>query len=132
MAAKSKGLRQKQANGSFGAFVPFGTDGTLVDMLSGLDNEIEMKLGGNHTSTIVESVVQDENVTIITERYKDRTNNVIVYTVVTKITEHTDGSTTIVSAIYSGSDTTLTPLNVKTITIPPDGTVDFTIGEVLS
>ena len=132
MAAKSKGLRQKQPNGSFGPFVPFGTDGTLVDMLSGLNNELEMKLGGNHTSTIVESVVQEENVTTITERYKAIDNNTVVYSVVTTITEHANGSTTIVSAIYSGSDTTLTPLNVKTITIPSDGTVDFTIGEVLS
>ena len=132
MASRIKALRKKQANGSFTGLVPFGTDGTLVDMLSGLDNEQEIKLGGNHTSTIVESVVQDENVTTITERYKAIDNTTVRYSVVTTITEHNDGSTTIVSAIYSGSDITLTPLNVKTITIPPNGTVDFTIGEVLS
>ena len=131
MANRIKGLYKKQS-GSFGQYKPFGTDGTLVDMLSGLDNEQELKLGGNHTSTIVESIVNEENVTTITERYKDRANNIVQYTLVTVITEHNDNSTTIVNTLHSGSDTSIAPLNVKTITIPGEGAVDFTIGEVLS
>ena len=132
MATRIKGLRKKQSNGAFGEFKPFGTDGTLVDMLSGLDNEQELKLGGNHSASIVESVVNTENVTTITERYLDKTNTTIQYSVVTNITSHSNGSTTIVSTLYSGSDLTTTPLNVKTTTIPANGAVDFTIGEVLS
>ena len=49
-----KGLHKKTTASSFGPLVPIGTDGTLVDMLSGLDNEQELKLGGNHVTEISE------------------------------------------------------------------------------
>ena len=136
MASRIKGLRQKLSDGSFDSLVPFGTDGALVDMLSGLDNEIEMKLGGNHTATIIESIEQNEPTTTVIEKYIDKNDlQNIYYSLKTVITEHADGSTTIVSAIYPGDyteDDAILPLNTKTITIPSNGTANFTIGEVLS
>lgn len=39
---------RKKSGSSFGTGIPIGTDGILVDMISGLDLEEEIKLGGNH------------------------------------------------------------------------------------
>lgn len=133
MADRIKGLRQKQSTGIFADLVPFGTDGILVDMLSGLDNEQELKLGGNHTTTITETInINNEPVTTITEFYKDKTGTNIVYTVVNEIIEHINGSTTIIGTIYQGSDTTATALNIKTVTIPTMGDSSLTIEEELN
>lgn len=46
-----KGIREKNS-GSYNSLVPFGTDGNLVDMASGLDLEEQFKLGGDHSTTI--------------------------------------------------------------------------------
>lgn len=133
MADRIKGLRQKESTGLFTDFIPFGTDGILVDMLSGLDNEQEIKLGGNHTAAITETINKDnEPVTTITESYKDRTGTVVQYTVVNEIIEHEDGSTTITGAIYHGSDITTEALNIKTITIPTMVDSSITIEEELT
>ena len=50
---------------------PFGTDGDLVDMLSQLDLEEELKLGGSHWTQIEDNVDEDHNIdqTIIKEWY---------------------------------------------------------------
>lgn len=137
MPTKIKGFRQKQSDGSFGSFKPFGTDGILIDMLSGLDNEQELKLGGNHSSTIVESINdQNEPVTTITEFFKDNnTPAIVTYILITTITEHEDNTITIVCKIYDTDQNMIAdhPLNQKTITIPnDDGIGDFTIEEVLN
>lgn len=132
MATRIKGLRKKGSDKTFGDFVPFGTDGILVDMLSGLDNEQELKLGGNHRVNIEESTVDGRNVTTITEEYLDKNNIGIQYSVITEIVSNDDGSTTITSSLYSGSGLNADLLNVKTTTIPTNGESNFTIREVLT
>ena len=49
-----KQIRQR-SEGSFTTGVPIGTDGILVDMISELDLEEELRLGGNHYVDIVET-----------------------------------------------------------------------------
>lgn len=111
-----KGLHKKTTASSFGPLVPIGTDGTLVDMLSGLDNEQELKLGGNHIAEISE----DGNSTTIIEQYcKNDAAKTIVYTVKTIVTDNIDGSTTITINIYNGNSTAAADkLNTKIISIP--------------
>lgn len=111
-----KGLRQKRSDSSYNSLVPFGTDGILVDMLSGLDNEQEFKLGGNHDSVITE--VNDTTTTIV-ETYKALDNSTVTYVVETTIVENNDSSTSITISLKRGGTT----LNSKTITIPADDTV---------
>ena len=119
-----KGLRQKKPDNSFAALVPFGTDGLLVDMLSGLDNEQELKLGGNHSSVITEV---DENTTTVVETYKELDNTTETYKVETSVVENQDGSTTVTSVLKKAG----VVLRTKTITIPADA-ASITIGEVVS
>lgn len=59
-----KQIRKRQ-NGSFSVGVPIGTDGILVDMISELDLEQEIRLGGNHYVEIN----QTEETTEIKEWY---------------------------------------------------------------
>lgn len=57
---------RKRSNGSFPTTgIPIGTDGILVDMISQLDLEEEIRLGGNHYVDIVET----NTATIIKEWY---------------------------------------------------------------
>lgn len=121
---KIKGLRQKQTDGTFNSLVPFGTDGILVDMLSGLDSEEEFKIGGNHSSTIVE----ENGLTTIEEIYTDL-DSTILYKVISSIQDNNDDSTTITVQLKKGTDETV--VREKTITIPADST-SITIEEVLS
>ncbi len=51
--------------GNFNTHYPIGTDGLLVDMLSGLDLEEEFLIGPNHYVNINE----DENITVIKQWY---------------------------------------------------------------
>ena len=111
-----KGLRQKRSDNSYNSLVPFGTDGIFVDMLSGLDNEQEFKLGGNHDSVITE--VNDTTTTIV-ETYKALDNSTVTYVVETTVVENNDSSTSITISLKRGGTT----LNSKTITIPADDTV---------
>lgn len=60
-----KQIRQKDNNNGYSTPIPLGADGFLIDMLSGLDLEEELKLGSNHYVEIEEK----ENVTIIKEWY---------------------------------------------------------------
>ena len=136
MPTKIKGFRQKQLDGSFSSFKPFGTDGILVDMLSGLDNEQELKLGGNHSSTIVESINnKNEPVTTVTEIFKNNeTPASIIYILITEITEQGDNTTSIVCSLYKNEQDILEehPLNQKIISIPNEEEAsDFIIEEVL-
>lgn len=59
-----KQIRPK-TNGGFGTSIPLGVDGLLTDMVSGLDLEEELKLGGNHYVQIYETTTS----TIIKEWY---------------------------------------------------------------
>lgn len=107
-----KEIRQKDSEGQFPTTYPIGTDGTLVDMLSGLDNEVELKLGGNHDSYIEEV---SDTVTRITETYYDLAHD-RTYICVTTITENQDDTTTIV-IVLSQNDV---EIRRKTVTIPVD------------
>ena len=111
-----KNLRKKITPNSFGDPIPIGTDGILVDMLSGLDNEQELKLGGNHIADISE----DGNITTIIEQYcKNDVAKTIVYTVKTVVVDNEDNSTTITVEIYNGNSTAVADkLNTKIINIP--------------
>ena len=121
-----KEIREKQSNGSFNnSSIPIGTDGILVDMLSGLDNEQELKLGGNHSSTITEV---SNTVTTVEEVYYALDNETVVYQLSTTITEQNHGSTIITCVL---KDSAGTVLKTKTITIPADA-ASIMIGEVLS
>lgn len=106
---RNKGFRQrisKTGNHQYGDFIPFGTDGLLVDMDSDLDLEQELKLGGKHLSHIEESVDQLGNpTTTITENYATAAEMAAdastYYRVVHDIVEDlAEGTTSITSKIY--------------------------------
>ena len=108
-----KGVRKKQSDGSFATLVPFSTDGQLVDMISGLDLEQELKIGGLH-NTIIRQV--DNKTTSITEQYFNQDKSAIEYTLGTVITEYDTGYTDIEMILSKGQDI----IKAKTITIPPE------------
>lgn len=87
-----KSISKKEISG-FSTPIPIGTDGLLVDMLSGLDLEEENKLGNNHSATITEI---DDNTTQIIEQYYDNSSpKVLKYSVFIKIEEN--GTETIIT-----------------------------------
>lgn len=127
-----KGSRQKTASG-YSDYLPFGADGKYIDMLSGLDLEKQLKLGGDHSA----SIRQVNGNTVITEKYADDNAVGAYYKVVTTISESEDPQTgtpmtTITSQLYwvdnQGDDVLK---NTKTITIQEDGN-EADITEVLS
>lgn len=61
-----KQIRQKTGDQNFTS-IPLGVDGLLVDMMSNLDLEEELKLGGNHEVVITQGVDKIE----INEYYYD-------------------------------------------------------------
>lgn len=63
-----KQIRQKSSSGYLTG-IPLGADGLLVDMLSGLDLEEELRLGGNHYVEIVDTEVNEQVTTTIKEWY---------------------------------------------------------------
>lgn len=82
---RTKGLRQK-INGQYSTFVPFGTDGELVDMISDLNLEHELKIGPKHVANIT---AVTEDITDIVEFYatpqESRTPGTSFYTVKTRV-----------------------------------------------
>lgn len=86
-----KQIRKKEDSG-FGASIPLGTDGLLVDMLSGLDLEEELKLGNDHDATIVQKKVDNVDVTEIEEKYYDEKRE-IKFSVFISIEEDSNGTT---------------------------------------
>lgn len=62
-----KGVRQKQ-NGAYPTFVPLGTDGQFIDMISDLNLEYELKLGVKHVANITRDEY-NEDITYILEYY---------------------------------------------------------------
>ena len=85
---RTKGIRQKDANGGYGPIVPFGTDGQFVDMNSELNLEYELKLGTKHVARIDED--ETTKTTTIVENYatpaESSAANSSFYRVSTKIT----------------------------------------------
>lgn len=130
MSIKSPRVKQvRQVNvkngsqNSYKSAIPIGTDGLLVDMLSQLDLEEELRIGGNHYTTIDESETVDSETkevtytTIITELYYDRkTPENTTYTVQILIIE-TGSLTTITMELYKGKKDDNKLLHSKTITI---------------
>ena len=93
-----KSISKKDISG-FSDPIPFGTDGLLVDMLSGLDLEEENKLGNNHYVEIEDKKENNQEVTYIKEYYLDipkgnntianlDNNNHMLYSVSIKITDN--------------------------------------------
>jgi len=112
-----KGLRQKNQN-TYNPLVPFGTDGILVDMASGLNNEEELKLGGNHNVSITEA----NGITTITETYLDQADpKQVKYTVKTEISENNNG-TTIITSLWEGAAEG-SASKIKITTIPEQGDI---------
>ena len=124
-----KGTRQKNVTGdAYGQYIPFGADGEYVDMLSGLTLERQLKLGGDHTTTIS---TNQQGQTVITQKYADSEVLNSFYKVVTTIGK-SGNATTITSQLHwinnQGNDTLK---NTKTITIGGSGG-QTEIEEVLS
>lgn len=109
-----KGIRQKTNGGVYSQLVPFGTDAILVDFLSGLDLQEELKIGGKHSTTITEE--SDSQTSIIEKYYNDANPAIVTYTLQVTITQTNSTTTTIVMNLYEGDQTT-TILHSKTITI---------------
>ena len=85
-----KGIRKFLGNNSspsFDSFIPFGTEGNLVDVFSGLDLEQELILGSNkkvsfNTNTNEQGIIT----TSITQKFQDD-EQTCIYTKVTLIQE---------------------------------------------
>ena len=91
-----KGLHIKDSPNSYSNLKPFGSDGQLIDMLSSLDLEEELKLGGNHYVELEED--DNNDVLVIKEWYytqpkENKTRAAMsqfcTYSVVTSFTENT-------------------------------------------
>ena len=93
-------------------------------MLSGLDNEQEIKLGGNHTSVITEV---NATTTSIVETYKALDNTTVTYVVETTIVENNDSSTNITIVLKQNG----TVINSKSIVIPAEDGAILEIEEEL-
>lgn len=130
-----KGMREKTSSAVYAPLVPFGTDGKLVDMLSGLDLEEDLIIGGDHYSTINEV---DEEATVITEVFAKRADveagtAVNYYKIDTTLSMNEDGDTIIERKLWYVIDTFSEPelMQQKLITISEDG-VEVKIEEVLN
>lgn len=91
-----KGLHVKISSDSYSPLKPFGSDGQLIDMLSSLDLEEELKLGGNHYVELEED--DDNDVLVIKEWYytqpkenktRAEMSQFCTYSVATSFTENT-------------------------------------------
>ena len=122
-----KEIRQKRENNTF-LSIPLGTDGLLVDMLSKLDLQEELKLGNDHYVQIEEDtiIISDKEVqrTIIKEWYfktfkgsktieQMKQNGDITFSVKTEII----GEDNITMTLYEGDISDNKILHTKEITI---------------
>lgn len=124
-----KQIRKKEIGGfDSNSSIPFGTDGLLVDMLSGLDLEEELKLGNNHHYVEIEDIIEQVNgediiVTQIKEYYLDipkgdntiewlDNNNHILYSIFIRLT-----NTDINMTLYKGNINISNKLHEKTVSI---------------
>ena len=112
-----KGYRKKRADDSYAPLVPFGSDGILIDMLSGLHLEYELVIGGKRNSTITEN---STNI-IFTNQYYNNAGN-IQYTLTTTIPQTaitaTSGTVNIIIDLFNGNSTAAANrLKRKTLTL---------------
>lgn len=100
-----KEIRQKNSSG-YNTGIPIGTQGYLVDMLSNLDLEEELRIGNNHYVEVEEN--SSTNVTTVKEWYynepKDNSNAEVLYYVETTITSSSSGDS-INCILYKGNKT---------------------------
>lgn len=110
-----KEIRQKNSSG-YNSGIPIGTDGLLVDMLSKLDLEEELKLGSNHS---VEVQDKSDGSTLVKQfYYTDRTKTTCTYSTVVNIGKTVNNRTSITIKLYKGStQTTANELHSDTIEI---------------
>lgn len=112
-----KGYRKKRADDSYAPLVPFGSDGILIDMLSGLHLEYELVIGGKRNSTITEN---STNI-IFTNQYYNN-SGAIQYTLTTTIPQTaitaTSGTVNIIIDLFNGNSTAAANrLKRKTLTL---------------
>ena len=112
-----KGFRKKGASNNYNALIPFGSDGILIDMLSGLHLEYELVIGGKRNSTIVEN---STNI-IFTNQYYNN-SGAIQYTLTTTIPQTaitaTSGTVNIIIDLFNGNSTAAANrLKRKTLTL---------------
>lgn len=124
-----KGVRQKTGQNSYPVYVPFGVDGEYTDMLSGLTLEKEIKMGGDHLTTIS---TQQDGSTLITEKYAPNATTVNYYQLVTNISQVANVGTVIASTLsWIDNSQTSNIKNTKRITIQ-NGTVTSITEELTS
>ena len=122
-----KQIRPKE-NGQFLNNIPIGTDGLLVDMLSGLDLEEQLRLGNDHYVEIQEV---DEDTTNIKEWYftEKKGNRTIAQmsSLITYSTQIIITDSNITITLYKGDlpaqKETKIPLHTKNIAITEDTTL---------
>lgn len=112
-----KGFRKKGASNNYNALIPFGSDGILIDMLSGLHLEYELVIGGKRNSTITEN---STNI-IFTNQYYNN-SGAIQYTLTTTIPQTaitaTSGTVNIIIDLFNGNSTAAANrLKRKTLTL---------------
>jgi len=113
---RAKGFRKKGEYG-YDSLIPFGSDGILIDMLSGLHLEYELVIGGKRNSTIVE----DSTNIIFTNQYYNNAGN-IQYTLTTTIPQiaitATSRTVNIIIDLFNGNSTAAANrLKRKTLTL---------------
>lgn len=120
---------KKKINGAYGDLIPFGADGQNIDMLSGLNLEKELKLGGDHSVSISKDSTTGN--TIVTEEYK-KTGDVSYYKVITEIGKNQNNDTVIETEIFWVENSTDNFKKRKTTIISVDQTGATVVSEVLS
>ena len=130
-----KGYRKKRADDSYAPLVPFGSDGILIDMLSGLHLEYELVIGGKRNSTITEnstnilviggkrnSTITENSTNIIFTNQYYNNSGAIQYTLTTTIPQTaitaTSGTVNIIIDLFNGNSTAAANrLKRKTLTL---------------
>lgn len=111
-----KQIRKKTTNGTANGFniVPLGADGSFIDMVSGLDLEEQLKLGGNHSASI--NIIDDKTTQIKEYYYDNQNSKILKYSVLTTIFER-GSKVDITATLYKGEINQNNILHIKTTTI---------------
>lgn len=122
--SSTKRIKQIRKRNNLNSFdgIPLGTDGLLVDMISGLDLEEELRLGNNHRVSIEEI---SDTVTQITELYYNSNSfNTLEYSVVIRIEEiPAQDSTQITMTLYKGAAQAVNKLHEKVTVIDESSSI---------
>lgn len=81
----------------------FGTDGELVDMLSGFNLEEQLKLDLPSDIKIEDKIIGGLPYTVITQKYINNINDNIIYTLVTTLRTTSD-KISIIKTLYAGEE----------------------------